>query len=230
MGYQILVVEDQNEIASVVLGYLQREGYEVTLASNGIEALKKIHESHFHLMILDVMMPGIDGFEVLKSLRSYSELPVIMLTAKSQERDRIAGFDFGADDYVAKPFSPRELVGRVKALLKRSYKEELSKRIVYKGLELDLEMMKLWLKDQWIGLTYTEFLIMQVFMKHPNRIFSREELMRYAFGETYDGFDRNIDSYVKRLRQKIEDDPKKPLWIQTKYGAGYMFGGELYEY
>lgn len=230
MAYRILIAEDHKEISDVVKQYLLKEGYEVVVVGSGIEALSTMSQSQFHLLILDIMMPGVDGMEVLKTLRTYSDIPIIMLTAKVQESDRISGFDSGADDYVTKPFSPKELLGRVKALLKRSYKETKSSLLIFGNLQLDLDAMKVLKNDEWIELTSAECHLLKVFMTYPRRILSREELMVYAFGTEYDGFDRNMDSYIKRLRQKIEVDPKRPVLIQTKYGAGYVFGGDSHEY
>ncbi len=227
MKQKILVVEDQKDIRTVVEKYLSKEDYSVQTAENGFIALEKFSQSEFQLVILDVMMPGIDGFEVLQQIRSNSEVPILMLTAREQEVDRIKGFDLGADDYVVKPFSPRELVKRVKAILKRTYGERLEDDcLVYDRLKLCVHNMKLYKDDQEIAITATEYHMMRVFMHNKGVILSRDQLIRLAFGTDYDGFDRNIDSYIKRLRQKIENDSKQPIYLITKYGVGYMFGGE----
>lgn len=227
MNQKILIVEDQLEIREVVEKYLIKEGYQVEIAENGFVALDKMTQSRFHMVILDVMMPGIDGFQVLEQIRSNSDIPVLMLTARELEVDRIKGFDLGADDYVVKPFSPRELVRRVKVILKRSFVVESENEcLVFDCLKLCPHNMKLYKNEQEISLTATEYQLLNVFIQNKGIILSRDQLIRLAFGIDYEGFDRNIDSYIKRLRQKIEADPKQPIFLVTKYGAGYMFGGD----
>ncbi len=224
--YRILVVEDESEISSIVMKYIEKNGYECRLAKNGFEALEIFYDEHFHLILLDVMMPGIDGFEVLSKIREISDIPVIMLTAKQEEVDRIRGFDQGADDYVVKPFSPRELMGRIKVFLKRIYNATDELVLKIDTLKLFTSSMKLFRGDEEIELTSTEFKLLQTLMRNMNQVLTREQLMELAFGVDYDGFDRNIDSYIKRIRQKIEIDPKNPKILRTKYGQGYVFGGE----
>lgn len=224
--YSILVVEDHKEISNIVLKYLDNEGYQTTLAENGIEALEYFNGDVFHLVLLDIMMPRVDGFQVLTEIRKISDVPVIMLTAKQEEVDRLKGFDQGADDYVIKPFSPRELMRRVKALLKRAYPDYEMTTVVFDNLELYLKSMKLFKNQQEIAVTTAEFLLLKTFIMHQEQVLSREQIIEMTFGDEYDGYDRNIDSYIKRLRQKIEDDPKEPRFIHTKYGIGYVFGGE----
>lgn len=227
MNYHILVVEDQKEISSIVTKYLEKEEFSYKVAENGIEALDIFSKESFHLVLLDVMMPGINGFEVLKQIRDTSNVPVIMLTAREQEVDRIKGFDFGADDYVVKPFSPRELVSRIKAIFKRVY-NEADEIVLHIGeLKLFINSMKLYKNEQEIVITSTEFQLMKVFMNNKGIILNRERLIQLAFGYEYEGFDRNIDTYIKRLRQKIEDNSKNPVYLITKYGAGYVFGGDI---
>lgn len=226
MKFQVLMVEDQNEISDIVLKYLDKEGYENFLARDGFEALEILNSHTIHLVLLDVMMPGIDGFEVLKEIRKTSDIPVIMLTAMQEEVDRIKGFDTGADDYVVKPFSVKELTRRIKALIRRAYHE--ADEIVYKYNELSLltNQMKLYINDEEIPITSAEYKLLLVMFKNQGRVLSREQLIELAYGNEYDGYDRNIDSYIKRIRQKIEKDPKNPQILITKYGAGYVFGGE----
>ena len=224
--HRILVVEDQKEISSIVLKYLDHEGFEHDLATNGFDALSLYSKHKYSLILLDVMMPGIDGFDVLKEIRQISDIPIIMLTARVEEIDRIKGFDLGVDDYVLKPFSPKELMRRIQALLRRTYGQ--TDEIIYKVGELTLYIssMKLFKGEEEISLTATEFSLMTTFMKHKGIVLNREQLISQSFGFDYDGVDRNIDSYIKRLRQKIEDNPKAPKYILSKYGAGYQFGGE----
>lgn len=224
--YRILVVEDESEISSIVIKYAEKNGYECRLAENGFEALELFSVEHFHLILLDVMMPGIDGFEVLSRIREVSDIPIIMLTAKQEEVDRIKGFEQGADDYVVKPFSPRELMGRIKVFLKRIYNASDELVLSSETLRLYTSSMKLYRGDEEIELTSTEFKLLYTMMRNMNQVLTREQLMALAFGVDYDGFDRNIDSYIKRIRQKIEVDPKNPTLLRTKYGQGYVFGGE----
>lgn len=223
MEFKILIVEDQKEISDIISRYLKGEGYSYELASNGFEALELFADHSFHLVLLDIMLPGIDGFEVLREIRSISEIPVIMLTAKEQEVDRIKGFDFGADDYVVKPFSPRELMRRIRALFKRVYNTKDEVALKNGELRLYIESKRLTKNDEDLNITATEFQLLISFFKNKNVVLTREQLIRMSFGYDYDGFDRNIDSYIKRLRQKIEDDSKEPKYLITKYGLGYIF-------
>lgn len=225
MKYHILVVEDQEEIRSIVQKYLVKEGYIVFPAKDGFEALNLFNTQTVHLVLLDVMMPGIDGFEVLKVMRKTSDVPVIMLTARQEEVDRIKGFQTGVDDYVVKPFSPKELMLRVKRLLQRVYHETDQILYRYQDFTLHTGSMKLYRGDDEISLTAAEYSLIHVLFRHQGRILTREKLIELAFGEDYEGYDRNIDSYIKRIRQKIEEDPGRPRFLVTKYGAGYMFGG-----
>lgn len=223
--YSILVAEDNKEISKIVIKYLESEGYEVKLAENGLEALEWFNSKTFHLLLLDIMMPGLDGFQVLEEVRKISNVPIILLTAKNEEVDRLKGFDIGADDYVVKPFSPRELMHRVKVLLKRVY-NETTDIVNFDKLELHLNSMKLFKEKEEISLTTAEFLLLKTFICSQGRVLTRDQLIELSFGDDYEGYDRNIDSYIKRLRQKIEDNPKKPNYIHTKYGIGYIFGGD----
>lgn len=225
MKYQILVVEDQEEIRSIIEKYLDKEGFSVYLAKDGFEALNLFNNNIIHLVLLDIMMPGIDGFEVLKEIRKISEVPVIMLTARQEEIDRIKGFDSGADDYVVKPFSVKELIMRIRRLIKRVYHE--ADEIIYRYADLSLHTrsMKLYKENEEIQLTSAEYSLLLVMFKNQGQVLTREQLIELAYGSEYEGYDRNIDSYIKRIRQKIEKDSRNPQILVTKYGAGYMFGG-----
>ena len=225
--FNILVVEDQSEISDIVIKYLENDGYSCDLAKNGFEALELFSNNTYHLILLDVMMTGIDGFEVLTRIREISDVPVIMLTAKEAEIDRVKGFAKGADDYVIKPFSPRELMGRVKVFLKRIYQKSDEIILVEGEFKLLTGSMKLQKSNVDIELTSTEFKLIHTFMRNKGQILTREQLIEQSFGKDYDGIDRNIDSYIKRIRQKIEEDPKNPTILVTKYGAGYVFGGKF---
>ena len=225
MKYQILVVEDQAEIRHVVAKYLEKEGYIVHAAKDGFEALTLFGSNTIHLVLLDIMMPGIDGFEVLNKIRQISEVPVIMLTARQSEVDRVRGFKTGVDDYVIKPFSTKELVLRIGRLIKRVYHDE--EEIVYQcdNLRLHTTSMRLFRDSEEINLTTAEYYLLHAFFRHQGQVLSREQLIELAFGHEYEGYDRNVDSYIKRIRQKIETDPAHPQMLITKYGAGYVFGG-----
>jgi DNA-binding response OmpR family regulator len=225
--YRILVVEDQPEISKIITRYLESENYLTDLAQDGFDALKRFSQNTYHLVLLDVMMPGINGFEVLHDIRNISDVPVIMLTAKGEEDDKITGFDTGADDYMVKPFSPKELILRVKAILRRVYGDSDEIILTISPLKLYESSMKLEKNGVDIELTASEFKLLHTLMKHKGQILTREQIIRNTYTEDYDGYDRNIDSLIKRLRHKIEDDPKNPVFILTKYGAGYMFGGEV---
>jgi DNA-binding response OmpR family regulator len=218
-------VEDQPEIRTIVEKYLLKEGYAVLSAGDGLEALALFNSSTVHLVLLDVMMPGIDGFEVLNEIRTVSEVPVIMLTARQNEVDRVRGFRGGVDDYVVKPFSAKELMLRVQRLLLRVYHE--ADEIVYRCDDLSLHAgsMKLYRGEAEIPVTTAEFQLLSAFFRNQGRVMSREQLIEQAYGTDYDGYDRNIDSYIKKIRQKIEADPRHPRLLLTKYGAGYQFGG-----
>ncbi len=224
---KILVVEDEKDISDIVLKYLVKNGYECKLACDGFEALELFSKETFHLILLDVMMPGIDGFEVLMRIRETSDVPIIMVTAKQEEIDKLKGFEKGADDYVIKPFSPRELVSRVKVFLKRVYNETDEIVLRVGDLKLYTNSLNVTKGNTKLELTGTEIKLLLTFMRNKGQTLSREQLIDLSFGVDYDGFDRNIDSYIKRLRHKIETNPKTPEYLITKYGVGYVFGGGI---
>lgn len=226
MMYEVLVVEDQKEISEIISKYLDKEGYLNHVAKDGFEALEYFNNHTVHLVLLDIMMPGIDGFEVLENIRKTSDVPVIMLTARQDEVDRLKGFDVGADDYVIKPFSNRELMKRIKVLIKRVYHESDEIIYNYKNLSLYAKSMKLFIDGNEVPITFTEFRLLQSMFNNKGQVLTREQLINLSFGSDYEGYDRNIDSYIKRIRQKIEVDSKNPQILVTKYGAGYVFGGE----
>lgn len=226
MPFKILIIEDEKNISEIVAKYLEKEGYTTLIANDGIEGLALFRDSNPDLVISDVMMPTIDGFEVLREIRLISDVPIIMLTAKQEEVDRLKGFENGADDYVTKPFSPKELVRRVMVMLKRTYKAIEDKQVLIEGeLKLDLNKQKLYKNEDEIDITSKEFQIIYAFFKNPRQILSREQLIELAFSNGFDGFDRTIDAHIKKIRHKIEEDTKNPKYLKTKYGAGYIFGG-----
>jgi DNA-binding response OmpR family regulator len=228
MKYKVMIVEDESQIRDIVAKYLERAGFEVIEAKDGFEGLSRFEEFQPHFVVLDVMMPGISGFDVLREIRHISEVPVIMLTAKQEEVDRLKGFDMGADDYVSKPFSPRELVRRIEAVIRRVYKVKEDKEILTCGaLELNLAKHTLKKEGQDIEITSKEFNLLKVFFMNQDQLLTRDQLIQDAFGPAYDGFDRNVDSYIKKIRQKIEENTRRPKYLRTKYGAGYIFGGNV---
>lgn len=224
---RILVVDDEQKVLSVIEAYLLKEGFEVLTASDGEEALNIFKNEQIHLIILDLMLPKISGEQVCNKIRATSSVPIIMLTAKAEEDNKIDGLAIGADDYITKPFSNRELVGRVKALIRRTYRDTnpLAQLLIINNGDLEIDIEKMIIKRQGtpIILTTNEFKILVALLTNPGQIFSREQLVNKAFGIDYDGFDRTIDTHIKNIRQKIEDDPKKPRYIISVYGMGYKF-------
>ncbi len=228
-NYRILVIEDEKKILDVINAYLDKEDFETYSSTNGLEGLKIFENKDPHLVILDLMLPGISGEEICKKIRSKSDIPIIMLTAKTAEESKIEGFSLGADDYVTKPFSPRELMQRIRAILRRSYRDTSpqSDTLSFRDDDLNIkisnhEVMK---KGLSVSLTPNEYKILTIFASNPGQVFSREQLVTTAFGYDYDGFDRTIDTHIKNIRQKIEDNPKDPKYVLTVYGVGYKFGG-----
>lgn len=224
---RILVVDDEPKIVEVVEAYLKREGFDVLTAMDGEKALKIFKDEIIHLVVLDLMLPKISGEEVCKRIRATSDVPIIMLTAKSEEDNKIEGLAIGADDYLTKPFSAGELVGRIKALIRRAYRDSnpLAEHMIFNNgdLEVDINKMKVKKGGKYINFTTNEFKILVALLTNPGRVFSREELVEKAFGLDYEGFDRTIDTHMKNIRQKIEDDHKEPKYILTVYGMGYKF-------
>lgn len=220
---RILIVEDEAKIADIVKAYLQNEGFKVSVAKNGESALSML-KNGFDLIILDLMLPDIQGEDICKAIRDDSDIPIIMLTAKSGEDDRIKGLGIGADDYVVKPFSPRELVARVKAHLRRVYNKR-AYSFNNKDLIIDVGRFEVKKAGSSITLTQTEFKLLRHLAEHPEQIFTRLQLVNIILGYDFEGYDRTIDAHIKNIRHKIEDDPKEPTYIKTVYGVGYRFIG-----
>lgn len=227
---KILVVDDEEKIAEVVKSYLQNAGYSIYTAFSGIEAMDIFSKVNPNLIILDLMLPDMSGEDICRSIRKKSRVPIIMLTAKIEEESILKGLGIGADDYITKPFSPKQLVARVIALLRRSEDEfmPLSNRITLSDGELEIDSVKHEVRKygQVVNLTPNEYKILMALIKYPQKAFTREELVYLVLGEDYEGYDRTIDTHVKNLRQKIEPDTKSPKYILTVYGIGYKFGGE----
>jgi DNA-binding response OmpR family regulator len=221
----VLIVEDDRNTAALVATYLEREGFATTVVNDGGHALQAAAACNPVFVILDVMLPNMDGWEICRTLRKSSEVPVLMLTAREEEIDRVAGLAMGADDYVVKPFSPRELVERVKAILRRSRAAVPQPAVIisFSGLELDQNKLTVTRDGRPIALTSTEFKILQALMSSPGKAFSREELLDHCYRNGEAVIDRVIDVHVGKLRQKIEDDTAQPRFIQTVRGHGYRF-------
>ncbi|MHC1697617.1 MAG: response regulator transcription factor [Geobacteraceae bacterium] len=229
MVFPILIVEDDPKIANVVRVYLENDGYRVTHAEKGRDALVLAGKEHPLLVVLDLMLPDMSGEDVCQELKEMGDIPVIMLTSKSSEEERLAGFALGADDYVVKPFSPRELLFRVKAVLKRSRREDLEGTSILNfndgELALDGQTYQAIWKGETVSLTPTEFKVLFTLASTPQKIFTREELVQKALGYNFEGYERSIDAHIKNIRQKIGDDSRHPTYIQTIYGVGYRFSG-----
>ncbi|MBN1859237.1 response regulator transcription factor [Candidatus Bipolaricaulota bacterium] len=224
---RVLIVDDEEMIVRTVKAYLDREGFKTYTAGDGEEALRSFEEKGPDLIVLDLMLPKLSGLEVTRRIRSTSRVPIIMLTAKAAEADRVVGLELGADDYVVKPFSPRELVARIRAVLRRldgaGAEEE---KIVIGSLLIDLKTREVRVDERLVELTPTEFDLLAYLARHPGQVFTRLQLLREVQGYTYDAFARTIDTHVKNLRRKIEPDPKQPHFIQTVHGVGYRFSRE----
>ncbi len=228
MNELILVVDDEPKIVKLARDYLEKGGYRVSSAADGVTALASARHERPDLIVLDLNLPAMDGLDVCRALRRESEVPIIMLTARVEETDRLIGLELGADDYVTKPFSPRELVARVRAVLRRVRGGVHQPGLVRAGeLEIDLKGHRVSLAGESVHLTRTEFDLLAVLAQHPGQAFSRAQLLDRLHGVAYDGFDRSIDAHVKNLRAKLEPDPAEPRYILTVYGLGYRFADEV---
>ena len=225
MARNILVVEDDNNISDLIRMYLEKEGFEVRIAADGGKAVEEFKAREPDLVLLDVMLPVLDGWGVCAKIRETSKCPIIMLTAKGEVEDRIIGLELGADDYLVKPFSPRELVARVRALLRREHIDSEPQREVlsFGELEIDLAGHKCLVKGEEVDLTASEFKLLTTLSRYPGRVYTRMELVEKVLGYDFEGYERTIDSHVKNLRAKIGDDPRNPTWLYTVHGVGYRF-------
>jgi len=221
VGKRVLVVDDDVKTVELVKLYLNRDGYRVLTAYDGAEALRLVKEGRPDLVVLDLMLPGIDGLQVCRTLRDESDVPIIMLTARTTDQDKLTGLDLGADDYVTKPFSPRELAARVRTVLRRLPGERGPVEIKHGALTINFLKHESSLSDKPLNLTDIEFKLLGVFAKEPGRVFSRAELIEKALGYDFEGFDRTIDVHILNLRRKLERDPSHPKYIKTLYGVGY---------
>jgi DNA-binding response OmpR family regulator len=228
MTKKVLVVDDERKIVDIVKAYLERDGFSVTTAYNGRSALEEVRRNSPDIIILDLMLPEISGWDVCRSLRKESDVPVIMLTARDEATEKIVGLEIGADDYVTKPFDPKELVARVKAVLRRSENKVLHDKVVrVANLEINIEKRRVVAKSgDIIELTPFEFDLLKIMAEHPGRVYSRMQLLDKVQREAYEAYERTVDTHIKNLRRKIEPNPEKPSYIITVYGVGYKIEGD----
>jgi len=224
-GKKVLIVDDDVKTVELVKLYLKKDGYKVLTAYDGAEALRLAREGHPDLIVLDLMLPDIDGLEVCRTLRSESDVSIIMLTARTTDEDKLAGLELGADDYVTKPFSPRELAARVRAVLRRLPGERGPSEIKRGELTVSFVKHKAFLAGKALKLSPTEFKLLGILAREPERVFSRAQLIDEALGYDFVGFDRTVDVHILNLRRKLEPDPNHPEYIKTVYGVGYSFLG-----
>ncbi len=224
MNRKVLVVDDDKKLAELIRLYLEKDRFRVLVAHDGRAALELARQKQPDLVVLDLMLPQVDGLDVCRVLRAESRVPIIMLTARTTEEDKLLGLDLGADDYVTKPFSPRELVARVRAVLRRSDSGgEGSPEVRFRDLTVNFVRHEVRLRGDLVSLTPKEFRLLEALMKEPGRAFSRLDLLERAFGLDYAGLERTVDVHVMNLRKKIEPDPARPTYIHTVYGLGYKF-------
>ncbi len=228
MAYDILVVDDEKLIVKGIKFSLEQEGMQVDTAFDGDEALNLAQNKDYNLIILDVMLPKKDGLEVCQLIREFSNVPIIMVTAKGEDMDKIMGLEYGADDYITKPFNILELKARIKAILRRSVKKvEIESiktdSIKIRDIEIDIESRRAFIDGKETNLTAKEFDLLMLFMKNPGKVYSRDSLLNIIWGKTYPGDARAVDVHVRRLREKIELNPSEPKYIHTKWGVGYYF-------
>ena len=227
MAKKVLVVDDEKLIVKGIRFSLEQDGMEVTCAYDGEEALRLAQENKFDMILLDIMLPKMDGFEVCQAIREFSNMPIIMLTAKGDDMDKILGLEYGADDYITKPFNILEVKARIKAIMRRTAasepKEENSKVIESGDLKLDCESRRLFVQGREINLTAKEFDLLELLVMNPNKVYSRENLLNLVWGYEYPGDVRTVDVHVRRLREKIEPNPREPKYVHTKWGVGYFY-------
>lgn len=226
--YNILVVDDEADIVDFIDDYLTGEGYGVIKAYDGLEALDKARQDFPDLVILDIMLPGLDGFEVCKRIRAESTVPILMVTAKDTDVDKIVGLEIGADDYIPKPFNPRELIARIKAILRRTYHQDYQSdnqigTLKYKDLFIDTQRRRVTIGNRLLSLTMKEFDLLLFLMQNPGHVYSRDRLLTYVWGQDSFVGSRTVDVHIRRLREQIEPDASRPQYIKTVWGIGYKF-------
>ncbi|MDD3141019.1 MAG: response regulator transcription factor [Lachnospiraceae bacterium] len=229
MTKKVLVVDDEKLIVKGIRFSLEQDGMEVDCAYDGEEAVELAKKCEYDLVLLDVMLPKHDGFEVCQIIRDFSDMPIVMLTAKGEDMDKILGLEYGADDYITKPFNILEVKARIKAIMrrteKRNVKQAVSKEILKGDMKLDCENRRIFIKEAEINLTVKEFDVLELLVTNPNKVYSRENLLNIVWGYEYPGDARTVDVHIRRLREKIESNPSDPQYVHTKWGVGYYFKG-----
>ena len=223
---KVLVVDDEKLIVKGIKFSLEQDGMDVECAYDGEEALAMAQKCEYDVVLLDIMLPKMDGFEVCKAISEFSNMPIIMLTAKGGDMDKILGLEYGADDYITKPFNILEVKARIKAMFRRSRRgtfAEAPGEIVKNDLRMDLDARRVFIKDKEVNLTAKEFDLLELLVNNPNKVYSREQLLSIVWGYEYPGDVRTVDVHVRRLREKIEENPKEPKYVNTKWGVGYYF-------
>ena len=227
MSSTVLIIEDDPHTTELVRLYLANDGHEVLSAATGPEGLARARETHPDLVVLDLMLPGLDGLEICRELRAESDVPIVMLTARVEEEDLLSGLGNGADDYVTKPFRPRELAARVKAVLRRTGREDMEGgggELAHGPIRINQRMQTAYVEDRQVSLTPTEYRLLLLFLREPGRVFSREQIIDRVLGQDFDGFDRTVDTHVYSLRRKLEAPLNGVRYIHTIYGMGYRLG------
>lgn len=226
MGKKVLVVDDEKLIVKGIRFSLEQDGMEVDSAFDGEEALEKARAGQYDMILLDVMLPKLTGFEVCQQIREFSNVPIVMLTAKGDDMDKILGLEYGADDYITKPFNILEVKARIKAIMRRmGAKEKTAKTVEYGELNLDCESRRVYIAGREMNLTAKEFDVLELLVLNPNKVYSRENLLKLVWGADYPGDVRTVDVHIRRLREKIETNPSEPKYVHTKWGVGYFFKG-----
>lgn len=227
MAKKVLVVDDEKLIVKGIRFSLLQDGMEVDCAYDGEEAFNMAKANSYDMILLDVMLPKMDGFEVCQAIREFSDVPIVMLTAKGDDMDKILGLEYGADDYITKPFNILEVKARIKAIMRRTSPErapQVQSSVIEKGdIKLDCDSRRLFINDNEINLTAREFELLEILIKNENKVYSRESLLKIVWGEDYPGDVRTVDVYVRRLREKIEANPSEPKYVHTKWGVGYYY-------
>lgn len=227
MGKRVLVVDDEKLIVKGIRFSLEQDGMEVDCAYDGEEALDFAKNNQYDMILLDVMLPKMSGFEVCQQIREFSNTPILMLTAKGEDMDKILGLEYGADDYITKPFNILEVKARIKAIMRRTGKkteEKPTARMVEnRDMKLDCDSRRVYIADEEVNLTAKEFEVLELLMKNPNKVYSRENLLNIVWGSDYPGDVRTVDVHIRRLREKIEKKPSEPVYVHTKWGVGYYF-------
>ncbi len=227
MGQRVLVVDDEKLIVKGIRFSLEQDGMEVDCAYDGEEALELAQRNHYDMILLDIMLPKMTGFEVCQQIRGFSNVPIVMLTAKGDDMDKILGLDYGADDYITKPFNMLEVKARIKAIMRRTGRkgeEKQAQRVIEQGdMRLDCDGRRVYINGKEINLTAKEFEVLELLIKNPGKVYSRENLLKIVWGSDYPGDVRTVDVHIRRLREKIEKVPGEPAYVRTKWGVGYYF-------